>query len=235
MENQHVYQQNQLVAEATSVERANFYKHTYGHVAGGVLVFVLIESLLLKSETLVNFMLTLTQGYLWLILLAGFMGVTWVAQKMAYGSVSKSKQYLGYLLYIIAEAVIFVPLLFVAINYSGGLYVIKQAAVVTGGLFIGLSAIVFLTKADFSVLKGALTIGFFLAIGLIVAGMLFGFDLGLWFSVGMCALAGGAILYNTHQLKYEFGTQQYVAAALSLFASLMLLFWYILRIFMSRD
>lgn len=234
MENQHMYQ-NQLVAEATDVERATFYKHTYGHVAGGVLAFVLIESLLLRSETLVNFMLSLTSGYLWLILLAGFMGITWVAQKMAYGSVSKSKQYLGYLLYIIAEALIFVPLIYVAINYSGGLYVIKQAAVVTGGLFIGLSAIVFLTKADFSILKGALTIGFFLAIGLIVAGMLFGFDLGLWFSVGMCALAGGAILYNTHQLKYEFGTQQYVAAALSLFASLMLLFWYILRIFMSRD
>lgn len=234
MENQHVYQQNQLVAEATSVERANFYKHTYGHVAGGVLVFVLIESLMLKSEALVSFMLSLTSGYLWLILLAGFMGITWVAQKMAYGSISKSKQYLGYFLYIIAEALIFVPMLYIALYY-GGTYVIKQAAVVTGGLFIGLSAIVFLTKADFSILRGALTIGFFLAIGLIVAGMMFGFDLGLWFSVGMCALAGGAILYNTHQLKYEFGTQQYVAAALSLFASLMLLFWYILRIFMSRD
>ena len=234
MENQHVYHQNQLVAEATSAERATFYKHTYGHVAGGVLVFVLIESLLLKSDALVNFMLSLTQGYLWLILLAGFMGVTWVAQKMAYGSVSKSQQYLGYLLYIIAEAFIFIPLLAVALNY-GGTFVIKQAAVVTGGLFIGLSAIVFLTKADFSILRGALTIGFFLALGLIIAGMLFGFDLGLWFSVGMCALAGGAILYNTHQLKYEFGTQQYVAAALLLFASLMLLFWYILRIFMSRD
>ncbi|MGV0922967.1 Bax inhibitor-1 family protein [Empedobacter tilapiae] len=234
MENQQLYQQNQLVADATSVERANFYKHTYGHVAGGVLVFVLIESLMLKSEALVSFMLSLTSGYLWLILLAGFMGITWVAQKMAYGSISKSKQYLGYFLYIVAEALIFVPMLYIALYY-GGTYVIKQAAVVTGGLFIGLSAIVFLTKADFSILKGALTIGFFLAIGLIVAGMLFGFDLGLWFSVGMCALAGGAILYNTHQLKYEFGTQQYVAAALSLFASLMLLFWYILRIFMSRD
>ena len=143
MENQHVYQQNQLVAEATSVERANFYKHTYGHVAGGVLVFVLIESLMLKSEALVSFMLSLTSGYLWLILLAGFMGITWVAQKMAYGSISKSKQYLGYFLYIVAEALIFVPMLYIALYY-GGTYVIKQAAVVTGGLFVGLSAIVFL-------------------------------------------------------------------------------------------
>jgi len=234
MENQQFYNANQLVADATNVERANFYKHTYGHVAGGVLLFVIIESLLLQIDPLVTFMLSLTQGYLWLALLGGFMGITWVAQKMAYGSLSKSKQYLGYLLYIIAEALIFVPMLYIALYY-GGTFVIKQAAVVTGGLFVGLSAIVFLTKADFSVLRGALTIGFFLAIGLVIAGMLFGFDLGLWFSVGMCALAGGAILYNTHQLRYEFGTQQYIAAALSLFASLMLLFWYILRIFMSRD
>lgn len=234
MENQQFYNANQLVADATNAERASFYKHTYGHVAGGVLLFVIIESLLLQIDPLVNFMLSLTQGYLWLALLGGFMGITWVAQKMAYGSLAKSKQYLGYFLYIVAEALIFVPMLYIALYY-GGTFVIKQAAVVTGGLFIGLSAIVFLTKADFSVLKGALTIGFFLAIGLIIAGMLFGFDLGLWFSVGMCALAGGAILYNTHQLRYEFGTQQYIAAALSLFASLMLLFWYILRIFMSRD
>ena len=49
MENQHVYNQNQLVAEATDAERATFYKHTYGHVAGGVLVFVLIESLMLAA------------------------------------------------------------------------------------------------------------------------------------------------------------------------------------------
>lgn len=234
MENQQFLNANQLVADATSAERASFYKHTYGHVAGGVLVFVIIESILLQIDPLVNFMLSLMQGYLWLALLGGFMGITWFAQKTAYGSLSKSKQYLGYFLYIVAEALIFVPMLYIALYY-GGTYVIKQAAVVTGGLFIGLSAIVFLTKADFSVLRGALTIGFFLAIGLVIAGMLFGFDLGLWFSVGMCALAGGAILYNTHQLRYEFGTQQYIAAALSLFASLMLLFWYILRIFMSRD
>ncbi len=234
MENQNFIQQ-QLVANATVEERASFYKHTYGHVAAGVLVFILIESLMLQSDALVSFMLSLTQGYLWLILIGGFMGITWFAQKMANESVDRPKQYLGYFLYIVAEALIFVPILYIAINYAGGFEMLKQAAIVTLSLFGGLSAVVFVTKADFSVLRGALTIGFFLALGLIVAGMIFGFDLGLWFSVGMCALAAGAILYNTHQLKYQYGTEQYVPAALSLFASLMLLFWYVLRIFMSRD
>lgn len=235
MENQ-FYQNSELqsVATATAEDRATFYKHTYGHVAGGVLAFVFIESLMLQSEALVNFMLSLTQGYLWLALLAGFMGVTWYAQKMANESMDKSKQYLGYFLFIVAEALIFVPMI-AYVLYLGNPDVLKQAALVTIALFVGLSAVVFISKADFSILRGALTIGFFLAIGLIVAGMIFGFDLGLWFSVGMCALAAGSILYNTHQLKFQYATDQYIPAALSLFASLMLLFWYILRIFMSRD
>ena len=224
-----------LVAYATEKDQATFYKHTYGHVAGGILAFIIIEAMMLQSEALVNFMLGLTEGYLWLVLLGGFMAVTWFAQSMANNAVSKPKQYAGYLLYIIAEALIFVPLLYYAIYFSGGLYMIQQAAIVTLALFIGLSAIVFVTRADFSILRGALTVGFFLAIGLIVAGMIFGFDLGLWFSVLMCALAGGAILYNTHSLKFQYAQDQYVPAALSLFASLMLLFWYVLRIFMSRD
>ena len=71
--------------------------------------------------------------------------------------------------------------------------------------------------------------------GLIVAGILFGFNLGLWFSVGMCVLAGGSILYQTSNLVHKFGTEDYIPAALGLFASLMLLFWYVLQIFMSRD
>ena len=90
-----------------------------------------------------------------------------------------------------------------------------------------ISAIVFVTKKDFSFLRAGLTVGFFIAIGLIVAGMLFGFDLGLWFSVGMCVLAGGSILYQTSNLIHKYGTDDYIPAALGLFASLMLLFWYV--------
>ena len=105
----------------------------------------------------------------------------------------------------------------------------------TLALFTGLSAVVFLTKKDFSFMKTGLTIGFFIAIGLIVAGTLFGFNLGLWFSVAMCLLAGGSILYQTSNLINKYTTEDYIPAALGLFASLMLLFWYILSIFMSRD
>ena len=119
------------------------------------------------------------------------------------------------------------------VPFSLGIILILE--IIAGSLFLGLTFVVFSTKADFSFLRSILAIGFFVAIGAIVAGMLFDFDLGLWFSIGMIVLASGSILYNTHQIKNQFGTNQYIAAALSLFASLMLLFWYVLRLLMSRN
>ncbi|WCM41419.1 Bax inhibitor-1 family protein [Flavobacterium sp. CBA20B-1] len=225
----------QLAAEATKQEQATFYKKTYLNLALGIVAFVILETAFLRIEPLVTFMLSLTQGYLWLLLLGGFMGVTYIAQNITYKSASLPQQYLGYFLYIIAEALIFVPILYIAIFHTGSTDLLTQAAIITGSLFLGLTFVVFSTKADFSFLRSILAIGFFVAIGAIIAGMLFNFDLGLWFSVGMIVLASGSILYNTHQIKNNFGTNQYIAAALSLFASLMLLFWYVLRLLMSRN
>lgn len=222
-----------LVAHADAAQQAEFYRKTYSNVAFGVLAFIGIEAMLLKIDPLVNLMLSL-QGYSWLLLLGGFMAVTWVAQNLTYRNADRTKQYAGFLLYILAEAIIFIPILYLAMNFGGGAQMIAQAGVITGTLFLGLTAAVLMTKTDFSFLRTGLVVGFFIALGLIVAGTIFGFNLGLWFSVGMVLLAAGSILYSTYQIKNEFGTDQYVPAALSLFASLMLLFWYVLQILMSR-
>lgn len=225
-----------LISALSEADRVAFYKNTYAHVAGGVLVFILFEYLLLQSETIVNFALSMTEGYRWLIMLGGFMFITNYAEKMTMKSPDKNKQYLAFGLYILAEAFIFVPLIYIAAFYmDSGPEILNQAAIVTLALFTGLSAVVFVTKKDFSFLRTGLTIGFFIAIGLIIAGTLFGFNLGLWFSVGMCLLAGGSILYQTSNMVNKYTTEDYIPAALGLFASLMLLFWYVLSIFMSRD
>jgi len=225
-----------LLSDIASVDRVAFYKKTYAHVAGGVLVFILFEYLLLQSDAIVDFALSMTDGYKWLIMLGGFMFITNYAEKMALRTLDKNKQYLAFGLYILAEAFIFVPLIYIAAFYmDSGPEILNQAAIVTLALFTGLTAIVFITKKDFSFIKSGLTIGFFIAIGLIVAGTLFGFSLGLWFSVGMCLLAGGAILYQTSTMINKYTTDDYIPASLGLFASLMLLFWYVLSIFMSRN
>lgn len=224
-----------LVAENTQAERVAFYKKTYAHVAGGVLLFLVFEYLLFQSKTIVEFTLSMTDGYKWLLLLGGFMLVTNYAESTALKTTNKNLQYMAYAGYIFAQAFIFIPLIYIAISYAQSFDLLQQAAIVTLTLFAGLSAVVFITKKDFSFLRAAITIGFFIAIGLIIAGSLFGFNLGLWFSVGMCVLAGGSILYQTSNLVHKFTTEDYIPAALGLFASLMLLFWYVLQIFLSRD
>jgi len=225
-----------LIESLSDIERAAFYRKTYTHVAGGVLAFILFEYLLLQSETVVEFMLSMTEGYKWLLMLGGFMLATRYAESLAMKTTDKNTQYLGYGIYIFFQALIFVPLIFIAAFYmEAGREILYQAAIVTLGLFTGLSAVVLMTKSDFSFLKTGLTIGFFIAIGLIIAGTIFGFSLGLWFSVAMCLLAGGSILYQTSNLVKTYGVDDYIPAALGLFASLMLLFWYVLSIFMSRD
>lgn len=225
-----------LVNALSQEERVAFYKKTYAHVAGGVLVFIAFEYLLLQSDAIVEFALSMTEGFKWLIMLGGFMFITNYAEKMTLKTPDKNKQYLAFGLYILAQAFIFVPLIYIAAFYmETGAEILQQAAVVTLALFTGLSAVVFVTKKDFSFLKAGLTIGFFIALGLIVAGTLFGFDLGVWFSAAMCLLAGGSILYQTSNLVNEYSEDQYIPASLGLFASLMLLFWYVLQLFMSRD
>jgi len=221
-----------FIDELTSEKRVAFYKKTYTHLALAVLLFVLVEMIFFQIPALLEFALSLTQGWLWLLMLGGFMLVTNYAEKMAISSHDKNKQYLALLLYVVAEAFIFIPLLFISMMIAdqGGANILSQAAILTLSLFSGLSAVVLLTKKDFSFLKSALAIGFFIALGLIVAGVLFGFNLGLWFSVGMVALASGSILYQTSNMVHKYNEDQYVAASLGLFASLMLLFWYILSI-----
>ena len=135
-------------------------------------------------------------------------------------------------LLIIAYGIIFVPLLYIA-AYYGGADVFLKAGVVSLGLFLGLTAIVFLTRKDFSFLGPILMIGGFVALGFIASGIIFGFSLGSVFAFAMVAFAGGAILYDTSNILHRYNTNQHVAASLALFASVALLFWYILQIFMG--
>jgi len=136
---------------------------------------------------------------------------------------------------VVAEAIIFLPLLFVAAYMTESPDVIKSAGLLTVTLFAGLTGTVFITRKDFSFLRTGLTIAAFVGLGLIVASILFGFSLGTLFSVVMVGLAGGYILYSTSNVLHHYRTDQHVAAALALFAAVALMFWFILRLFMSRD
>lgn len=222
------------VADSGPIERSQFVRRTYMHLAGAILAFIAIETAFFMAGVAKPMAALMMSGqYSWLIVMALFMGASWIADKWARSATSLGMQYAGLGLYVLAQAIIFVPILYVAAYYSSP-EVIPMAAVMTLGLFLGLTGVVVLTKVDFSFLRGVLVIGSFVALGVIVASIIFGFNLGILFSGIMVAFAGVAILYNTSAIFLHYRTDQYVAASLSLFASVALLFWYILRIFLSR-
>lgn len=221
-------------ADADTDARAAFIRRTYGHLAVALLTFVMLEGVLLKLPGIENFVGLMLGGPGWLVTLGLFMGVSWIADKWARSDVSSGMQYLGLALYVVAEAVIFLPLLFVAAFYSGDPSLIPMAGIITLLLFAGLTATVFMTRKDFSFMRGILTIGSFVALGVIVCSILFGFTLGLVFSAIMVLFAAGSILYTTSNILHHYRTDQHVAASLALFSGVMLLLWYVLRILMAR-
>ena len=223
-------------ANALPEQRAQFIRRTYMLLAATIAAFIVVEAALFVTGAAYVFTSFVFSGsrMTWLLVLGVFMVITWLANSWADSRASKGMQYLGLGLYIIAEAIIFTPLLFVAAYASEDPYVIEKAGIVTIGLFLGITATVFLTKSDFTWLGPILAIGGFAALGFIVASALFGFTLGNVFAFVMVAFAGTAILYQTSNVLHRFRTDQHVAAALALFASVALLFWYILRIFSSR-
>ena len=222
----------ELVTYSTDTERATFYRKTYTHVALALLAFILVETALLRLVPEELILAMFGGKFIWLFIIGGFWLGSMLASKWAH-SLSRTTQYVGLGLYVLLEAVIFLPLIYIALAYTGT-EILSQAAIITFSLFGGLTAVVFMTRLDFSFLRSILVIGGFLSLGLIVAGALFGFELGLWFSVGMVVIAAGSILYQTYNVKNEYTTDQYVGASLQLFSSVMLLFWYILRILLSR-
>lgn len=227
---------NFSAADALPEERAAFIRKTYLHLAGAIVLFIALETYLVVSGAALTLAQTmLGTKYSWLIVLGAFMGVSMLANWWANSATSKPLQYLGLMLYTVAQAIVFAPLLFFAAFRSGdGVEMISKAGIVTLGLFLGLTAVVFLTKKDFSFLGPILMIGGFVALGFIASGIIFGFSLGSIFAFVMVAFAGGAILYDTSNVLHRYNTNQHVAASLSLFASVALLFWYILQIFMGR-
>jgi FtsH-binding integral membrane protein len=231
--NSQTYANPYVVAAAEPSVRAKFIQNTYIHLSGAILVFAGLEALLLQSPFAEPLAALLMSS--WWIVLILFIGASWIADRWAHSATSQGMQYLGLGTFIVVEAIIFVPMLFIAQNHFDG--VITKAGFFTLLLFGALTVVAFTTKKDFSFLGGFLKIAGFVILGLIAASFIFpgGINLGTWFSVAMIVVAGASILYSTSNVMHHYRPDQHVAASLSLFASVAMMFWYILRIFMSRD
>ena len=234
--NEYPIERGYEASSSITSERAAFIRRTYAHLAAALLALIGIETVLLTipglDKQIFGVLGASPVGYL--VVFLGFIVLGTVAQYWAAQSSSRGMQYLGLSVYVCLEAIILFPLLVLAKYYGevnpAAQGIIGTAGILTGAMFCALTAVVFLTKKDFSFLGSILTLCSFIALGFIIAAILFGFSLGMFFTVAMIALMGGYILYDTSNVMHHYDTEHHVAAALALFASVATLFWYILRL-----
>lgn len=185
-------------------DRSRFIRNTYLHLLGAILAFAAVEYALFQTP---------------------------YAERMAVFMLEKS--WLAVLgAFIVAEAIIFVPMFYIAL--MAGPEIIANAVLVTLGAFVALTAVAMFSGRDFSFLRSFLAWGAMVALGTIVMGTVIGFHLGTYFSMAMIAFAGASILYDTSKILHDYPDDRYIAAALELFASVALMLWYVLRLFLSR-
>ena len=225
------YPRDGFVIDAAADARAAFIRRTYLHLFGAIAAFIALEAALLTSPVADN-LVALIGGNWWMALLA-FMAVSWVAERWAHSDTSQGMQYLGLAVYTAAEAIIFVPLLWIAQLYDANL--IPTAGILTFLIFGGLTVFVMSTGKDFSFMRNFLYLAGLAAMALIVASAFGLFSLGLIFTVAMILLMCGYILYHTSNVLHHYHTDQHVAASLALFASVATLFWYVLQLLMRMS
>lgn len=221
-------------AQATVSDRISFIRKTYMHLALAVVAFVAIEFAIFSvfgTDRIIEFVATNLSGMMWLVVLGAFMGASFLANRWAHSETSVAVQYAGLAFYVVAQAVIFIPILAIAANYFPGS--IQSAGLITAVVFAGLTLTVFITNMDFSFLRMALVLGGLAALAAIIAGTIFQLDIfGVVFSALMVVLASGYILYDTSNVLHHYRTEQHVAASLALFSGVAMLFWYVLRLVM---
>jgi len=234
-------------------DRVAFLRKTYGLLGVALIAFAVLTAGIMRfmPETSLRFSSWAFRGWTWLVVIGLFMLVGYVAERLARSETSSALQYLGLGIGVASYAVLLQPILWVlilkfgnpaALRFSNeGLLtgqagsILMQAIVITLAIFIGLTLTVFVTKKDFSFLRGGLAIASFAVIGVILASMIFGFSLGALFCGALILLMAGYILFQTSLVMSYFPPSGYVAAALMLFSTVATLFWYVLQLLMSLN
>ena len=238
-------------------DRVTFLRKTYGHLTAALIGFALVTYYLMAQMTSTSLKFSAWAfkggGMNWLIVLMLFMGVGYLAERLARSETSRNLQYAGLAIFVVAEAVLLQPMLWILVMKFGGATgreamamgdlqmgseagkILAESVGITLAIFLGLTATVFWSKKDFTFMRGALAVCGFAALGVIVCSILFGFHLGAIFSGLMILLVAGYILYQTSMVMSYFPPTGYVAASLMLFSTVATLFWYVLRLMMSLN
>jgi uncharacterized protein len=208
--------------------RNEYLRRVYGRLAVGLAGFVTLLWFMFSSGAAVPLTVAMLGGS-WLLVLGGFMVVSWLANRLAWSQTSSTAaQWGGFALLVVANAVIFTPLIVTAELAAPGV-------VVTAGWYTaaGVAALSFAatrSQRDYSWLGPLLAWAGLAALAAIVTAVLFGFNLGAWFSLAMITVAGAAILHDTQQVVARGVPGGETRDAMLLFSSVTLMLWYVIRL-----
>lgn len=236
--NPYAFQSGTTAAMAAAEERAGFLRKTYALLLAAVATFVVtlwaagnVEPVRDMAMSLFRAIYSTKWGVL--LYLGLFMGGSWVVHAFAERKPLNLVFFFGFAFLV---GLLLAPLIYGVLSRgAAGVTTINQAALITALTFTGLTAYVFFSGKSFSFLGGALTIVMFALLAVGLAGVLFGFTLGAWFSVAAVALFTGYILYDTGQILHRYPVTAHVSAACVLFVDVILLFKHILLLLNRRD
>ena len=214
--------QAQTAAEATVAERMGFIRKVYALFFAATLFAIGGVMLGLSFEPLLKY--AFEHPFIMLLLMLGaVMGATAVRHVPVVNLLAL----FGFTTF---TGVVISPLMFVVFRDNPAS--LLQAGVLTVGIFGGLTAYVFISKRDFSFMRGMLWTGL---IVMILGGLL------NWFIVGSSALSfglavatlllfSGFVLYDTSNIMRRYPTNEYVAGALDLYLDAFNIFLPLVRI-----
>jgi FtsH-binding integral membrane protein len=232
-------------------DRVSFLRRTYAHLGGALAAFALVTAGMMKFATDLSLRLSFAgSGSVlgMLFVLIAFIAIAYGAQRLALSETSRALQYVGLGLAVLLWSVLAQPVIWMVIARFGNpaevlagntlhavlspkaTLILGEATVITLAIFIGLTATVFISRKDFTFLRGILSMAMFGVLGLVIAALIFGFSIALAYPIAVALIMCGYILYETSLIANYVRPTQHVAAALMLFTTVVMLFMQVLRL-----
>ncbi|MHC4823155.1 MAG: Bax inhibitor-1/YccA family protein [Planctomycetota bacterium] len=242
------------VAQADTPTRLAFLRKVYTLFSGAMVVWMGMTLLVTFNEGLLETAIGLMSGgFIGFLLLMGAMFL--LLRLTANAGTGISLVGLG--LFGVLEGFLTAPLVYIAMcqgnetamaalqqgvlmpeQLSLGTGIVTQAFALTCAVFGGLSFYALTTKRDFLWMRGALYMGFFALMAILLLsffGIGEGMVMGIGFPLAFVVLMGGFVLYDTQNIMKRYPSHMAAAAAATLLIDFIIMFKYILMIFMRRD
>jgi len=219
--------QAQTAAQASLADRLSFIRKVYGLFFAATLFA--IGGVLLGFSNVPLMAFAVEHPIIMLIaMIGGVMGATAVRHKPGINLAALFG-------FTTLTGVIISPLLYI-ISFKNPASIL-EAGILTVGIFGGLTAYVFISKRDFSFMRGLLVTGLIIVILTGLLNVLIIGSSALYFAgaVATLLLFSGFVLYDTSNIIRRYPTNEYVSGALALYLDAFNIFLALLRILNSRN